>query len=405
MKGTRNSFFDGSSLFNCRGRQMGVGSNSSSEALQKGSVILLVLFVSAVFAVLAPVAGTLALSEARIARSHAVQNTALYIAEAGQELAIARLRTDSAFTTPANTPITGTLNGGSFSVSVTAGTGSERIITATGNWGGGQQRVAARVSFSQAPLQTFLFQHTLLSGGDVIIDYKDPGVYITGPVQVKSWERKKNNPFETNQPRIGDVGNDIPSVNVGHYKDLARNNPLWLRTTETDLANAIDTAVINSIQRILITSLDNHPRLNKVELKPNSPVEFTGLIVIDAATVQIKSTINNANEKLPLVILTTGDIDINPGQRGGKLPTLGNSTLLYSNGIVEFELSSAGGTRDMTGIVVAKGIGNKLSKFRNINLAYCDDMLPLLQQDAQPDFRQTQADGAGMNVTFINPQP
>jgi hypothetical protein len=381
---------------------MGVGSNSSSEALQKGSVILLVLFVSAVFAVLAPVAGTLALSEARIARSHAVQNTALYIAEAGLELAIARLRTDSAFTTPANTPITGTLNGGSFSVSVTAGMGSERIITATGNWGGGQQRVAARATFSQAPLQTFLFQHTLLSGGHTKIKNST----VRGPVRVLNPVLEgDDNLFDQGQPVPGPFGpsQTIPPVDFGHYERLAGASPsLWHVVYGDDLDAAIRAAnnLIPRRERILIYA-GNKADLS---LKNNDPpINFSGLIVIQARTVNIDSNINY-NSSNPLVVLTTGDIKINPGQ-GNSPNMLGNSTLLYSSGTVVLTRSEGGGKRQMTGIIVARQGGGSPRALWNADLAYNNAMLPLLEQDAQPDFRQTQAAGTGMNVTFINPQP
>jgi hypothetical protein len=370
--------------------------------VQKGSVILHVLLVSAVFAVLAPVAGTLAMSEVRIARSHALQTTALYIAEAGVELAIARLRAEPGFTTPANTPITGALSGGSFSVNVTAGMGSERIITAIGSWGGGQQRASARVTFNQAqaPLQTFLFQHTVLSGGHTRIRNST----VRGPVRVLGLQEEGTNRFDPGQPMSGSFGPSqaIPPVNFNHYQTLANANPsLWHVTTSRDLDQTINTARSLGRQRILIAAGDDRVTLDE-------PVNFTGLIVIQAEEVRLRSDIN-AGRSDPLVILTAreeeeeegGDIDIRPGDR---VDTLGNNTLLYSSGTVALTRSEGGGTRQMTGIVVARQGGAEPRDLWNANLTYNNAMLHLLQQDAQPDFRQTQAAGTGMDVTFISPQ-
>ncbi|MBT9172801.1 MAG: hypothetical protein DDT21_01187 [Syntrophomonadaceae bacterium] len=386
---------------------------SSLRPPEQGSVILLVLLVSAIFAVLAPVAGTLALSEARIARSHAVQNTALYIAEAGVELAIARLREEPGFTTPTGNPIRGELNGGSFAVEIiseTPGPGEvgRRRITATGRWGGGQHQAAARVTFSPAPLQSFLFQHTFLSGGTAEIR----GSVISGPVRVQALHKdSEGNTFDSDMDQIfneqvdkpveGEIADSlIPPVDFGHYRRLAVDNPsLWHVTPSRDLDEAIREANRLGRRRILLTSDDD----DKGKVTLDEPVSFSGLIVIQAREVSIRRDINAApHQNNPLVILTTGDIDVPTGQ-GHRVDTLGNNTLLYSNGRVEIERSEGGGVRQMSGIVVAKG-GNKDSELRNTNLAYNNAMLHLLQQDAQPDFPQ-QAAGTVMNITFINPQP
>ncbi|MCL5982105.1 MAG: pilus assembly PilX N-terminal domain-containing protein [Firmicutes bacterium] len=388
---------------------------------QEGSVILLVLLVSAVFAVLAPVAGTIATSEARIARSHAVQTTALYIAEAGVELAIARLREEPGFTTPAGNPISGGLNGGSYTVSVSGGSAAlaERIIDSTGVWGGGQRRAAARVSFSpaQAPPQSFLFQHTFLSGGTAEIQ----GSTISGPVRVGGLDEHGNSPnkfTQEGQPVVDpQAGGRIPAVDFRHYVDLALDNrDQWYvvgdanRVLSPDSNDAADldaavraaNALIPRRERILINAGDNETV--KLSLRGNDPpANFHGLIVIRAKTVKFEDNINAyPNNNNPLVILTTGDIVVPTGQ-GHRVDTLGNNTLLYSNGRVEIERSEGGGVRQMSGIVVAKG-GNKDSELRNTYLAYNNAMLHLLQQDAQLGFRQ-QAATTVMNVTFTSPGP
>ena len=331
---------------------------SSLRPPEQGSVILLVLLVSAIFAVLAPVAGTLALSEARIARSHAVQNTALYIAEAGVELAIARLREEPGFTTSTGNPIRGELNGGSFAVEIiseTPGPGEvgRSRITATGRWGGGQHQAAARVTFSPAPLQSFLFQHTFLSG-DTSARINDST--ITGPVRVGGFHSNGNerNTFLSLQglpaQPVTDpqAGGRIPAVDFGHYVALARDNrDQWYvvgaansvpspDSTENldDLDAAVRAANDRELKKILINAGGNRT----VTWDKNSLLNFEGLIVINAKEVKLQGNINinNANQ---LAILTTGDIDVGPGL-GNTPVSLGKHTLLYSNGRVEVTLAN-----------------------------------------------------------------
>ncbi len=356
---------------------------------RQGSVVLLVLLVSAVFAVLAPVAGTIATGEVRISRSHAVQNTALHIAEAGVELAVARLRAEPGFTGT----FSGQAGGGSFTVIVSGAASplAERTIAATAIWGGGQQRAAARVTFSQTPLQSFLFQHTLLSGGTAEIR----GSTISGPVRLHALhQNSRDNTFDQGQPVTVNVYDSlIPLVNFSHYQGLANANPsLWHVTTSGDLDGAVNAANSLGRQRILVNAGDGNVTLD-------APVYFTGLIVIQADEVRIRRDIN-AGQNNPLVILTTGDIDVRPGQ-GHRVDTIGNSTLLYSSGTVALTRSEGGGVRQMTGIVVAKKGGASPRDLWNANLAYNNSMLHLLEQDAQPEFRETAA--TTMHVEYVRP--
>jgi hypothetical protein len=361
--------------------------------------MLLVLLVSAVFAVLAPVAGTIAVSEARIARSHAVQNTALHIAEAGVELALARLRAEPGFTTTTVNPINGELNGGSFSVDVFSeapgpGEVMRRRIAATGRWGGGQQRAAVRVIFTQTPLQSFLFQHAFLSGGTA----KIRNSVISGPVRLHALDNESSgNTFDHGQPVTGNIYDSlIPLVNFSYYQGLAGANPsLWHVTTTLDLDQAVNAANSLGRQRILVNAGDDDVTLD-------APVNFTGLIVIQADEVRIRRDINAGqnHQNNPLVILTTGDIDVRPGQ-GHRVDTLGNSTLLYSNGTVALTRSQGGGVRQLTGIIIAKKGGASPRDLWNANLAFNNAMLPLLERDAQPEFRETPA--IVMHVEYIKP--
>jgi len=362
---------------------------------QNGSVILLVLLVGAVFAVLAPVAGTIATSEARIARSHAVQNAALYIAEAGVELALARLRAQPGFTGG----ISGELNGGSYTVSVSGGTAplAERTITSTGRWGGGQQQAAARVTFSQAPLQDFLFRHTFLSGGTV--DIRD--VIIRGPFRVGAIGKQQGtNTFQnlTGQPLPPDerpvLDSEIPPVNFSHYQALATAHPtLWLNTPSPDLDGAIRDAIRDNRRRILV-------RAGNADVTLCSPVNFSGLIVIQAREVRFRYNIN-AGRSEPLVILTTGRVDSGPGG-GSSAETLGRNTLLYSNETVSLTRSGGASSFAMDGIVVAKKGGANPRDLWNANLTYNNAMLHLLAQDAQPNFRQ-QGETTQQSVVYIRP--
>jgi len=388
---------------------------------QEGSVILLVLLVSAVFAVLAPVAGTIATSEARIARSHAVQTTALYIAEAGVELAVARLREEPGFTGN----FSGILGGGSFTVRVSGGSASlaERIIDSTGVWGGGQRRAAARVSFSQtqAPLQSFLFQHTFLSG-DTSARINDST--ITGPVRVGGFHSNGNegNTFlppqsPPAQPVIDpQAGGRIPAVDFEYYVRLAdANRQQWyVVCAENSVPFPDSTTNLDDLDAAVRAANALHPRRERILINAggnrtvtwdkNSSLNFEGLIVINAKEVKLQGNINinNANR---LAILTTGDIDVGPGL-GNTPESLGNHTLLYSNGRVEVTLANNNDRRlEIGGIIVAKGAGSGNSRdIRNATLTFNNSMLPLLERDAQPNFRQ-QAAATVMNVTFTSPGP
>lgn len=349
------------------------------------------------------------MSEVRIARSHAVQTKALYIAEAGVELALARLCAEPGFTGVFN----GQVSGGSFSVEVRSetpdpGEAGKRKIRATGSWGGGQQQAAAQVTFTHS----FLFRHAFLSDGTAEILRST----ISGPVRLQALhQNSRDNIFDSDQDGIANEQEDqsivglpagyrIPHINFGHYQELASNNPsLWHVTSSRDLDESIRNAnnrlVADAygLRSILITSSADDDGNDTVTL--DAPVSFSGLVVIQADEVRIKDNINTApNQNNPFVILTTGDINV-PAGPGHSVDTLGGNTLLYSNGRVNIE------GRQLSGIVVAKDDieDNKNSGLRNTNLAFNNAMLHLLQRDAQPEFRQEA--GSVMNVTFISPQP
>ncbi|MGI6097039.1 MAG: pilus assembly PilX family protein [Dethiobacteria bacterium] len=334
---------------------------------EDGSALLTVLAFMLVLTIIGTAFIGNSLTEAKIAVSQMHNVQAYYIAEAGLEIGIAALRCDFGFAPPNGSPLTGVLNGGTYTVTFDNISDVKRKVLSTATYNNVEAIVVAEVEL--APL----YQDALT----VFEKLELEGITINGNIHVNDRLYVKGNKESTINGRLSYTDRQRINIQNSYLKvqkivDKEQEDSFLLFTDAGQIPQAWQATEI-PIPAIDFENFTEHsdivydkayfwsepPDENKVLFRDNLHIDaednfiFDGMIIVDGY-VHLDGTFNEGYANHSLIIVAKDSIVI--GDSFGKGINVGGKVFLCSEKDIKITSGGALSSWDLTGIIIAPDV-------------------------------------------------